>query len=159
MSLAVRSRELRLLSRSLIAAVLVVSVLGTVGLGAPPASAAVTARHQMLALTNRSRADHGVRRLKLNPRLSRKATRHSRAMASKGTLYHTTNVPRELRPWHWTTWGENVGMTSGTLSGLQEAFMNSPVHRTNILNGKFRHVGIGVARSGGAYWVTLTFYG
>ncbi len=149
----------RLFLRPLIAAALVASVLGTVGLGAQPASAAPTLRQEMLTLTNKSRTDHGVRRLKLNPRLSNMATRHSRQMASKGTLYHTANVAHELRSWHWTTWGENVGMTSGTLAGLQDAFMKSPVHRTNILNGKFRHVGIGVARDGDAYWVTLTFYG
>ncbi|MDP9297018.1 MAG: CAP domain-containing protein [Actinomycetota bacterium] len=113
----------------------------------------------MLALTNRSRAAHGVPRLKLNSHLSDVAKRHSRSMASQGTLFHTANVPHELRHYHWSTWGENVGMTSGTLGDLQDAFMKSPVHRENILNRKFTHVGIGVARAGGAYWVTVVFYG
>jgi uncharacterized protein YkwD len=135
------------------------TLLGPFTLVAQPASAATTARHEMLALTNRSRAAHGVPRLKLNPRLSNIATRHSRSMASQGTLFHTANVPRELRRWRWSIWGENVGMTSGTLTDLQDAFMNSPVHRQNILNRRFHHVGIGVARVDGAYWVTVVFYG
>jgi uncharacterized protein YkwD len=50
-------------------------------------------------------------------------------------------------------------MTSGSLSDLQDAFMNSTVHRQNILNRRFKHVGIGVARDGDAYWVTVVFYG
>jgi uncharacterized protein YkwD len=126
---------------------------------AEPALAATSPRQEMLALTNQSRAHHGISRLKLNTRLSRMATRHSRQMASENTLFHTGNVPRELHHWHWSTWGENVGMTTDTLPTLQDAFMNSPVHRENILNRRFTHVGIGVAHVNGAYWVTLTFYG
>jgi uncharacterized protein YkwD len=138
---------------------LLATVLGPLTLVAHPAAAAPSARQEMLALTNRSRAAHGVPRLKLNPRLSNMATRHSRSMASHGTLFHTANVPRELRHWHWSCWGENVGMTSGTLDELETAFMNSPVHRQNILNRRFEHVGIGVARVQDAYWVTVVFYG
>ena len=50
-------------------------------------------------------------------------------------------------------------MTTDTLPTLETAFMNSPVHRENILNRRFTHVGIGVAHVNGAYWVTVTFYG
>jgi uncharacterized protein YkwD len=147
--------------RALLATLLIGTVLGTLFLGAaePALAASTGARQQMFSLTNKSRADHGVRRLKLNSRLSNIATRHSRKMAAKGRLFHTANVPHKLRRWRWTTWGENVGMTSGTLAVLQDAFMHSPVHRANILNRKFRHVGVGVAHVGDAFWVTLVFYG
>jgi uncharacterized protein YkwD len=147
-------------SRSLVAAILSCALAGSVSLAAAePALAATTPRQQMLALTNRSRVNHGVPRLKLNTRLSKMATRHSRQMASQNTLFHTANVPSELRHWHWSVWGENVGMTTETLPTLQDAFMNSPVHRENVLNKRFTHVGIGVAHVNGAYWVTVTFYG
>jgi len=151
---------IRSASRPLVVAVLSCVLAGSVFLaGAEPALAASSPRQQMLALTNQSRANHGVPRLKLNTRLSKMATRHSRQMASQNTLFHTADVPSELRRWHWSVWGENVGMTTGTLPTLQDAFMNSRVHRENILNRRFTHVGIGVAHVNGGYWVTLTFYG
>src|SRR5205085_4939125 len=88
-----RSRShLRLLTAAALACV----VLGSVSLGlAEPALATATPRQQMFALTNQSRTQHGVQRLKLNSRLSNMATRHSRQMANQGTLFHTANVPRE----------------------------------------------------------------
>ena len=147
-------------SRPLLAAFLACAVAGSLLLaGAQPALATTTPRGQMLSLTNQSRADHHVPRLKLNTRLSKMATRHSRQMAQQNTLFHTANIPAELRHWHWSVWGENVGMTTDTLPTLEDAFMNSPVHRENILNKRFTHVGIGVAHINGAYWVTVTFYG
>jgi uncharacterized protein YkwD len=146
--------------RAFLAVALVAAVLGSVSFVAvEPASAASTARSQMLGLTNKSRVSHGVRKLKLNPRLSRVAARHSRAMASKKSLFHSTNIPHVLRSVRWSSWGENVGMTTGDLEGLQGAFMRSLMHRKNILNRRFTHVGIGVAKANGTYWVTLIFYG
>ncbi len=137
----------------------IVSVLLTLGLGRAPALAASTSRAEMLALTNESRAAHGRPALKLNVVLSGTAKKHSDAMARAGTLFHSSNVPGELRPWHWSAWGENVGYTSGGLPALQNAFMHSPEHRANILNAHFVHVGIGVVRHDGYTWATLIFYG
>ncbi|MFL5767185.1 MAG: CAP domain-containing protein [Actinomycetota bacterium] len=155
-----RSSMIRSASRPLLAAIVACALAGSVSLaGAEPALAATTPRQQMLSLTNQSRSDHGVRRLKLNTRLSKMAARHSRQMAQESSLFHTGNIPGELRHWHWSVWGENVGMTTDTLPTLEDAFMNSPVHRENILNKRFTHVGIGVAHVNGAYWVTVTFYG
>ena len=65
----------------------------------------------------------------------------------------------KLRHFHWHTWGENVGETPTTLRALQRAFMRSRLHRSNILNRRFRHVGIGVVGRNGKLWVTLDFYG
>jgi uncharacterized protein YkwD len=134
-------------------------LLATSPVVATPASAATAPRLQMRWLTNHSRVENGVRRLRLNPRLCRIATEHSRAMAREGSLFHTRNVPRELRPWRWSRWGENVGMTNTSLATLEWAFMNSVDHRRNILDRRFDHVGIGVAHVGGTYWVTVVFYG
>lgn len=35
--------------------------------------------------------------------------------------------------------------------------MESPAHRDNILFDRYRHVGVGVKRSGGLMWVTVVF--
>jgi uncharacterized protein YkwD len=80
-------------------------------------------------------------------------------MAARGTLFHSRNVPHLLRPWNWSRWGENVGMTSSPLFTLQSAFMRSAEHRRNILDRRFARVGIGVAQVDGISWVTVIFYG
>ena len=51
---------------------------------------------------------------------------------------------------------ENVGFGPDT-TALQNAFMNSPPHRANIL-GDYNRVGVGAAFDGnGTLWVTLDF--
>jgi uncharacterized protein YkwD len=57
--------------------------------------------------------------------------------------------------------GENVGTGNGarqSVSGLIEAWMDSPEHRTNILQPRFRDVGIGIVRraTDGAAGATMT---
>ena len=49
-----------------------------------------------------------------------------------GKLFHTTNpASYYLKGVSWSTWGENVGVTGGSVVGLQEAFMNSSHARTS----------------------------
>ncbi len=126
---------------------------------AAPASAATGLRHQMLDATNDSRATRSVPRLLLNDRMSRVAHRHSVAMANAGTLFHTSNVQTYLSGVHWHIWGENVGMTSGSITQIERMFMHSAPHRNNILDRAFKHVAIGVYEHGGRLWVTVFFYG
>jgi uncharacterized protein YkwD len=81
-------------------------------------------------------------------------------MAARGSIFHTNDpVGTYLRGRRWRIWGENVGMTSGSLSEMQKMFMNSPPHRHNILDNRFRDVAVGVVRADGAFWVALFFYG
>ena len=56
----------------------------------------------------------------------------------------------------WRVLGENVGF-GGDVRSLHKAFMESPAHRDNILFDRYRHVGVGVKRSGGLMWVTVVF--
>lgn len=124
----------------------------------PPADAQTTARHTMLALTNEDRTDREVAGLELKIRLSRVAKQHSREMANAGNIYHSSNLTGALAPYDWSIGGENVG-SGGSLESLEKAFMASTAHRKNILRKSFDHVGIGVVKRDGTYWVTLIFYG
>ncbi|HET7481500.1 MAG TPA: CAP domain-containing protein, partial [Actinomycetota bacterium] len=40
---------------------------------------------------------------------------------------------------------------------LHRAFMESPPHRANVLDKRFRYLGVGVARDGDMIWVTVLF--
>jgi uncharacterized protein YkwD len=142
---------------------LLVALVGAlVGAAAPGATAVGRTRDRdgMYELTNDSRAHRGLRSLDLHRRMSELARKHSLKMAAQGDLFHTLDpVGAYLggRPWH--VWGENVGVTGGSLEDVQDAFMSSTPHRNNILHRGFRDVAIGVASVDGALWVTVFFYG
>lgn len=151
-----RSRTARATVVTLVALILV----GLTPIGATAGSGDYRERWLMKRETNESRLNHGVRRLELHDQLSELARKHSLAMARRGTLFHTADPSNYyLKGLNWRTWGENVGMTGGTVAGLQRAFMASPTHRSNVLDRDFRRVAIGAVRVDGVLWVTVFFYG
>jgi uncharacterized protein YkwD len=117
----------------------------------------------MYHATNNSRVNHGVRRVDIHWQISKLARQHSIAMANRGSIFHTSSSVIQgtyLKGIDWSTWGENVGITTGSVSDLQQAFMQSPGHRANILNQRFRRVALGTYRDDDGYlWVTVFFYG
>lgn len=138
---------------------LVLALLAS-GVEADHARAAASHRRteRFLALTNEARVEHGRRALALDARLSRYATRHSRAMARRGELFHSEDLAAVLDGLDWSVGGENVGVGS-SLADLQGAFLASKPHRRNILRRAYDHAAIGIVRSDGSIWVTVIFYG
>ena len=149
----------RRLTRIALLAALMTALTGLVP--SPATAATTTPRTRMYRVTNYSRLNHSVRRVYIHDRLSRLARQHSVAMAKKGSLWHIANPSSYyLKGISWSTWGENVGVTGGTVWDVQRAFMNSPMHRANILNNRFRRVAVGTYRdANGLLWVTIFFYG
>jgi uncharacterized protein YkwD len=127
----------------------------------PANAATLTPRARMYKATNNSRLNNSVRKVDIHWTMSKLARKHSIAMANKGSIFHTSNPSSfYLKGVNWSTWGENVGVTGGTIAGIQEAFMNSSAHRANILNRGFRRVAVGTYRDDNGYlWVTIFFYG
>lgn len=133
------------------------------------------ARLATLCLLNRARSRHGVAPLRLNGKLSHAARRHSHDMVRRRYFSHdsldgrsafdrmraTRYVPRRAS---WVL-GENIGWGSGSLAApmsLVRAWMRSPGHRRNILDGRFRDIGIGIvtgAPVGGAGATYTTDFG
>jgi uncharacterized protein YkwD len=145
--------------------VIIVATVATM-LGSLPAAPAQAGggrykeRHAMLRATNGSRDRFSLSGVHIDRELSRIARRHSLKMAQEQTLFHTTDPSRVyLKGIKWHYWGENVGVTAGTVADLESAFMASLPHRQNILNKTFRHVAIGAVRVDGVLWVTVFFYG
>jgi hypothetical protein len=75
-------------------------------------------------------------------------------MASTGTLAHNPNLTGQVSNWRWV--GENVGY-GPSWSSVETAFMNSPAHRSNILDRDYTQIGIGVVVKNGRVWVTQVF--
>ncbi|MFN2390052.1 MAG: CAP domain-containing protein [Actinomycetota bacterium] len=95
-------------------------------------------------------------KLHLDPELSKSAKVHTKEMVASDTLYHTSNAQFARRVTNWNMLGENVGVGS-SVSSLHSAFMNSPLHRANIVLPTFRHVGVDVIKKDGRMWVTVQF--
>jgi len=144
---------------------LVAAVLTSLAVLAPsPVQAGtLSPRARMYRATNTSRLNHDVRRVDIHYRISELARQHSIKMANSGYIFHTSSAAirnKYLDGVNWRTWGENVGVTSGTVADLQQAFMQSPDHRANILNRGFHRVALGTYRdANGLLWVTVFFYG
>jgi uncharacterized protein YkwD len=118
-------------------------------------------RHSMsnatLCLVNAERAKRGMRPLRINRRLSRAAYHHAADMVRRDYFSHytpigTSFVERIRRtgylkgPRAWII-GENLAWGSGDRSSpaaVVRAWMKSPGHRANILQRRFRQVGIGL---------------
>ena len=112
------------------------------------------AKTATLCLLNKVRRGKGLRPLRENRRLSRASQRQANAMTRRKFFEHGDFVGR-IRSAHylsgsraWTV-GENIAWGSyeyATPGSIVDGWMHSPPHRHNILNGKFREIGIGVSR-------------
>jgi uncharacterized protein YkwD len=112
------------------------------------------AKSSTICLLNDIRRGKGLRPFRLNGRLSRASQRHTNAMTAHHFFAHGDFVgrirsARYLRGAHGWTVGENIAWGSwdyATPGSIVEGWMHSPPHRANILNGRFREIGIGVSR-------------
>jgi uncharacterized protein YkwD len=112
------------------------------------------AQHTTLCLVNAERRQRGIRPLKENRRLTRAAQRYAVVMSRRNFFDHGDFVgrikaARYLKGARGYTVGENIAWGSwdyATPGNIVEGWMNSPGHRANILNGRFREIGLGVAR-------------
>lgn len=101
-------------------------------------------------LTNQSRTEAGLQKLTINTTLQRAAELKLQDMISNGYFAHTS--PAGIVPWHWfkeagylyTYAGENLAMNFSEAEDAHDAWMNSPTHRANILNGNYREIGVAV---------------
>jgi len=134
-------------------------------------------RASTLCLINVQRRAEGLRPLRQSSRLRKVALRHSRDMVSHRYFAHNsrsgTRFSARIARAGWmrgrSAWsvGENLAWGSGTRStpaSIVKAWMASPPHRANILQGRFRVIGIGIGHgvpvsSGGAGATYTTDFG
>jgi uncharacterized protein YkwD len=112
------------------------------------------AQDATLCLLNRERRSHGIRAFKENRRLTRASQRYAVVMSRRNIFAHGDFVgrikaTRYLQGARGYTVGENIAWGSwdyATPANIVDGWMHSPGHRANILNGRFREIGLGVAR-------------
>lgn len=103
---------------------------------------------------NSARSKKGRAKLKLDAELSFVARRTTRKMAKKGVLEHTPDLGDKVT--NWKLLGENIGYGT-SVTHLHSMFMDSQVHKDNIMRKPFRNVGIGTLKKGDYLWITVVF--
>ena len=129
-------------------------LLGTgaliVGVLVPAAGAAGNTSSAIVRRVNDVRQQHGLKRLKIAPRLSQAAYAHCGEMMAGSGLSHGALRSRLARYFSAGTYGETIAwMPIGPASGagaVVRAWMNSPPHRAVLLSRRFDHIGVGARR-------------
>jgi uncharacterized YkwD family protein/spore coat assembly protein SafA len=115
---------------------------------------------EVLRLVNIQRSNSGLQALTMNWQLARCARYKSADMANKGYFSHTS--PTYGSPFQmmesfglkFSAAGENIAYGQSTPREVMSDWMNSPGHRSNILNPTYTQIGVGLAKSGSGvcYW-------
>lgn len=109
-----------------------------------------------IQLTNQAREDAGQPVVISNPTLQAKAQNWANLLASRGSLVHSNLA--EDSGGGWQALGENLAK-AGSIEEAQQLFMGSRSHRSTLLSSRYSQVGVGVASSGGSYYVVHVFGG
>lgn len=149
--------------------VLVVPAVPVVQAGSLPTSAGSSSpvaadradwEQEVLRLTNLARAKArkcgkkkfpAVAGVRPNNTLARAARKHSADMGKKGYFSHTsrsgaTMVERTTREGYTYSWlGENIAAGQRTPKEVVNAWLGSPGHCENVMNGHFTELGVGYA--------------
>src|SRR5512136_2447362 len=123
---------------------------------------------QILARINALRQQNGLLPLDLSGVLTASAQRHSDDMARTGNVDHTgsdgSSIESRIRNAGYGRWrdfgisGENIyGGQLADVDAAWDFWINSQVHRANLLNPRYREIGIGVGRSDNGTYYTLNF--
>ncbi|HVM53321.1 MAG TPA: CAP domain-containing protein [Acidimicrobiales bacterium] len=125
---------------------------------ARPAMTAEEAASRLLAKVNEERVSAALPVLVPRDDVSAIAKDWSASMARAGALSHNdayfargTRERLQAR-----ALGENVARAP-SVDEAHRALMASAGHRANILDGRFKVIGIGAVRSGGSWWLTQNF--
>ncbi len=115
-----------------------------------------------MELINQARTIQGLQPLPVDPRLTRAARKHTKAMVAHETVSHqfegeppldirftNENLPSDRE-------GENTAVDEDVPSA-HKGLMDDPDHHDNILNPNYNAVGVSVIRSGGQVYVTEDF--
>ena len=130
--------------------------------------AASISPQEVVNLTNQKRAEAGLSALRYNQTLSSAAYTKGQDMIARDYWAHV--APDGTQPWKFFNdfgykyryAGENLARDFSNASSAVDAWMNSPTHRENILNPKYKEIGIGVVEgdlAGSDTTIIVQFFG
>ena len=127
--------------------------VGTVVLSAEVSDA--TTEEQLLILHNQARRTQGLSPLELDQRLGEYAQSWAETMAAQNSMTHSRLT--FLQGSGFQRAAENIAFNQGSTTQVTQSWLNSAGHRKNILTGRFRAAGFGLARGedGRPYWCAV----
>ncbi len=122
----------------------------------------------VIRITNVKRSAVGLSPLSLNQTLSNAAYTKGRDMIDRDYWAHV--APDGTQPWKffkdfdykYRYAGENLARDFSSASNVVDAWMSSPTHKENILNPKYKEIGIGVVEgdlAGSDTTIVVQFFG
>lgn len=116
------------------------------------ASASLITAEKVVDLANQERASQNLPALAVNDLLVKAAEDKVEDMLKNNYFKHTS--PAGLTPWHWLAKngydykyaGENLAMNFLSAENQNKAWMESQTHRANILNARYREIGVAVGQ-------------
>ncbi len=110
---------------------------------------------KVLTLVNSERSSRGTALLVSNDKLHEIAREHSKEMARRGELFHSSMH----EPYAENCWGGSPGsFYYFGAADIVNGWMESPKHRTWLLCPRLKHIGMGIAVSDGAMYASWTFW-
>src|SRR4030042_3524849 len=105
---------------------------------------------KVVELATADRKEKGVSELSENAKLSEAAAQKAEDMISENYFSHTS--PSGTTPWRWIEKekydynyaGENLAMDFTSAEKMDRAWLESPTHRANMLNEKYKDIGVAV---------------
>lgn len=115
-----------------------------------PAQLARVVAQEIVGLANHARLTAGVPPLQVDATLQSSALAKGEDMMTRDYFAHDS--PDGRKPWSWINReqydyiyaGENLAVDFLSAEAIHEAFMKSPSHRQNIMNGKYQDIGVAV---------------
>jgi uncharacterized protein YkwD len=117
---------------------------------------------RLLTLVNQERQKAGLPKLQWDSHLAESARLHTQKLVEHQVLSHQFSGEPPLGEragatgLRFNSVAENVGMAP-TIDEIHNGFMDSPLHRANILSPKYNSVGFGIMLSQGELYVTQNF--
>ncbi len=117
---------------------------------------------EVLDQINRIRREHGLPPLQLNSALRCAAEEQARYLAETGQIVHTgyngsTPPSRAINCGYlYQELGENLGQAS-SVTAMVQGWLNSPIHRANILDAAYTEAGVGVVDSPKGRFFVMVF--
>ena len=127
---------------------LVLLVAVSILLGANCAFASDITAQKIIDLANADRREKGIGELVENEKLKEAAMAKAEDMIADGYFSHT--APDVATPWSWIEKerydynyaGENLAMDFVSAEKVNQAWLESPTHRANILNERYKDIGV-----------------
>jgi hypothetical protein len=128
-----------------------VYLLGTTFVLPKSSNFALVIASALVEQTNEARLNESLQKLIVNPKLELAAKLKAEDMAQKGYFSH--NSPDGKTPWDfirasgyvYAAAGENLAVNFTDSRDVTDAWLRSPTHKANIMNGNYTEIGIATA--------------